>query len=173
MLISILAPSTHKVGSVSLEGEVGRLLKDRGETMAIAESLTGGLVASMVTDVPGSSAYFVEGVVAYANEAKIARLGVKEATLIAVGAVSEEVAREMAEGVRKTAGSHWGISTTGIAGPTGDTEDKPLGLVFVAVAGPGGTEVRRHVFPGARREVKRASSEAVLSLLMEEMRGAQ
>ncbi len=154
---------------MTLEEEVGRLLTERGETLAIAESLTGGLVTSRITDVPGSSAYLVEGVVAYANEAKEARLDVQEATLIAHGAVSEPVAREMAEGIRRRAGPTWGISTTGIAGPTGATEEKPLGLVYVAVAGPRGTEVRRNVFPGDRLEVKKASSDAVLSLLLEQM----
>ncbi|NOQ53988.1 MAG: nicotinamide-nucleotide amidohydrolase family protein [Thermoplasmata archaeon] len=154
---------------MTLEEEVGRLLTERGETLAIAESLTGGLVTSRITDVPGSSAYLVEGVIAYANEAKEARLGVEEATLIAHGAVSEPVAREMAEGIMKRAGTTWGISTTGIAGPTGATEEKPLGLVYVAVAGPQGTEVRRNVFPGTRLAVKHASSEAVLALLLEQM----
>jgi PncC family amidohydrolase len=152
------------------EEEVGRLLTEREETLAIAESLTGGLVTSRITDVPGSSAYLVEGVVAYANEAKEARLGVQEATLIAHGAVSEPVAREMAEGIRARAGTTWGISTTGIAGPTGATEEKPLGLVYVAVAGPHGTVVRRNVFPGDRLEVKMASSDAVLTLLLEKMK---
>jgi len=152
---------------MSLEQDVGSLLSNRGQTLAIAESLTGGLVTSMVTDVPGSSAYLVEGIVAYANGSKMERLGVREETLIAHGAVSEEVACEMAEGARSVLGADWGISTTGIAGPTGDTEDKPLGLVFVAVAGEGGTEVRRNVFPGDRLEVKRASAEAVLALLLE------
>ena len=150
--------------------EIGGILTERGQTLAIAESLTGGLVASMVTDVPGSSAYLIEGVVAYANESKMERLGVREDTLIAHGAVSEEVACEMAEGVRSVLGADWGISTTGIAGPIGDTEDKPLGLVYVAVAGEEGTEVRRNVFSGDRLEVKRASAEAVLALLLEALR---
>ena len=145
------------------------MLTERGETLALAESLTGGLVTSRITDGPGSSVYLVEGVVAYANEAKEARLGVQEATLIAHGAVSEPVAREMAEGIRKGAGTTWGISTTGIAGPTGDTEEKPLGLVYVAVAGPQGTMVRRNVFPGDRLAVKQASAEAVLALLFESL----
>ncbi|MCK5251879.1 MAG: CinA family protein [Thermoplasmata archaeon] len=154
---------------MSLEEEIGRLLTQREETLAIAESLTGGLVTSRITDVPGSSAYLVEGVVAYANEAKETRLGVQEATLIAHGAVSEPVAREMAEGIRRRADTTWGISTTGIAGPTGDTEEKPLGLVYVAVAGPQGTMVRRNVFPGDRLAVKQASAEAVLALLLESL----
>ncbi len=153
---------------MSLEEEIGRLLTERGDTLAIAESLTGGLVASRITDVPGSSAYFVEGVIAYANEAKEALLDVQEATLIAHGAVSA-LAREMAEGVRANAGTTWGISTTGIAGPTGATEEKPLGLVFVAVSGPPGAEVRRNVFPGDRMAVKAASADAVLSLLLDQL----
>jgi PncC family amidohydrolase len=156
---------------MTLEEEVGRLLKERGETLAIAESLTGGMVASKVTDVPGSSVYFVEGVVAYANESKMSRLGVQEQTLIDHGAVSEEVAREMAEGVRRTLGATWGISTTGIAGPTGDTEEKPLGLVYMAVSGPKGTLIQRNVFPGDRLAVKAASVNAVLSLLLKPLQG--
>jgi PncC family amidohydrolase len=156
---------------MTIEKRVGDVLVQRGETLAIAESLTGGLVTSLVTDIPGSSAYLLEGVVAYANESKMERLGVREATLIAHGAVSEEVACEMAEGVRAVLGADWGISTTGIAGPTGATEDKPLGLVYYAVAGEKGTQVRRQVFPGDRLGVKRASAEAVLLLLLEVIEG--
>ena len=151
---------------MTLEEEIGIILTERGETLAIAESLTGGLVANMVTDVPGSSTYLLEGVVAYANESKMERLGVAEDTLIAHGAVSEAVACEMAEGVRSVLGADWGVSTTGIAGPTGDTEDKPLGLVYYAVASDGGTVVRCEVFPGDRLDVKRASAEAALALLL-------
>jgi PncC family amidohydrolase len=156
---------------MSIEEDIGRILTQSGETLAIAESLTGGLVSSRITDVPGSSAYFVQGVIAYANEAKEALLGVQEATLIAHGAVSDPVAREMAEGVRARSGATWGISTTGIAGPTGATEDKPLGLVYVAVAGPHSTEVRRNVFKGDRLAVKAASAEGVLSLLLARLEG--
>ena len=151
---------------MSLEERVGKLLRERGQTLAIAESLTGGLVASMVTDVPGSSDYFVEGIVAYADGSKMERLGVREETLVAHGAVSEEVACEMAEGVRSVLGTDWGLSTTGIAGPTGATEDKPLGLVYCAVSGDGGTHVRRRVFPGDRLGVKGASADSALSLLL-------
>jgi PncC family amidohydrolase len=156
---------------MGVEKLVGEALSSRGETLAIAESLTGGLVASMVTDVPGSSAYFLEGVVTYADGSKMERLGVREDTLIAHGAVSEEVACEMAEGVRAVLDADWGISTTGIAGPTGATEEKPLGLVYYAVAGVTGTHVRRQVFPGDRLQVKLSSSEAVLSLLLEALEG--
>ncbi len=151
------------------EEEVGALLAERGETLAVAESLTGGLVTSLITDVPGSSRYLLEGVVAYANESKMATLGVSEATLIAHGAVSEEVAIEMAKGVRQRSGAVWGISTTGIAGPTGETEDKPLGLVYIGVAGPLGAHAVRHVFDGDRLGVKKASAEAALLQLLEEM----
>jgi PncC family amidohydrolase len=157
---------------MTLEEEVGRLLTERRQTLAIAESLTGGLVGSLVTDVPGSSAYFIEDVVAYADKAKMEHLGVLESTLIAHGAVSEEVAREMAEGVRARAGTDWGLSTTGIAGPTGDTEEKPLGLVFYAVASESGTTVRRAVFPGDRLKVKQASAEAALALLLAALKGS-
>ena len=156
---------------MTIEEDVGWELSSRGQTLAIAESLTGGLVASLVTDVPGSSSYLLEGVVAYANESKMERLGVQESTLIAHGAVSEEVACEMAEGVRAVLGADWGVSTTGIAGPTGATEDKPLGLVYYAVAGENGTQVRRQVFTGDRLAVKRASAEAVLSLLLGVIQG--
>jgi PncC family amidohydrolase len=157
---------------VDVAEEIGRQLTDRGETLAIAESLTGGLVGSMVTDVPGSSAYFLEGIVAYSNDAKMALLNVEEETLVRHGAVSKQVAREMARGVRKGAGAHWGIATTGIAGPTGDTPDKPIGLVYLAVCGRGRTVVRRKVFNGDRLEVKGASARAVLRLLLEELEEA-
>lgn len=157
--------------TMTIEERVGRHLTERGESLAVAESLTGGLVASTITDVPGSSAYLLEGVVTYANVSKIERLGVSEDTLIAHGAVSEEVACEMAEGIRSVLGADWGISTTGIAGPTGDTEDKPLGLVYYAVASDAGTKVRRSVFPGSRQEVKLASTQAVLTLLLEALEG--
>jgi PncC family amidohydrolase len=157
---------------MTLEEEVGEELVVRGETLAIAESLTGGLVASRITDVPGSSRYFIEAMVTYSDESKMERLGVREETLIAHGAVSEEVACEMAEGARVVLGADWGISTTGIAGPTGDTEEKPLGLVYVAVSGPTGTRVVRHIFAGDRLAVKASSAEAVIKLLNEELERA-
>jgi len=127
----------------------------------------------MITDVPGSSRYLLEGVVSYANGSKMATLGVKEATLIAHGAVSEEVAIEMAVGVRQRSGADWGVSTTGIAGPTGATPEKPLGLVYVGISGPRGARAVRHVFDGDRLAVKRASAEAVLLLLAGEIKPAE
>ncbi len=154
---------------MTLEEEVGEELVVRRETLAIAESLTGGLVASRITDVPGSSRYFLEAMVTYSDESKMERLGVREETLIAHGAVSEEVACEMAEGARVVLGADWGVSTTGIAGPTGDTAEKPIGLVYVAVSGPAGTRVERHLFDGDRLAVKASSAEAALKLLLEEL----
>jgi PncC family amidohydrolase len=154
---------------VSLEEDVGRLLAARGETLAVAESVTGGLVGSRITDVSGSSRYFLESIVAYADSCKVKYLGVRKETLAAKGAVSEEVAREMAEGARARSGATWAVATTGIAGPLGATPGKPLGLVYVAVAGPRGTRVARHQFRGDRLAVKSASAEAALRMLQEEL----
>jgi nicotinamide-nucleotide amidase len=151
---------------------VGDLLRERSETVALAESLTGGLVGSRLTDVPGSSDYFDRGTVAYSNDAKLETLGVRRESLEAHGAVSEAVAVEMARGARDRAGTDWGLSTTGIAGPTGGTAEKPVGLVWVGVAraapwGSGDSFARaeRRVFDGDRLAVKRASAEAALELL--------
>lgn len=154
------------------EAVLGNRLAERDETVAVAESLTGGLVCSRLTDVPGSSDYFDRGVVAYANEAKQEALAVSRESLDADGAVSESVAAEMARGVRDTAGTTWGVSTTGIAGPTGGTDEKPVGLVYIGVAyaAPWGSEdsfvrVDRHVFDGDRAAVKRKSATHALEAL--------
>ncbi|MCS7031462.1 MAG: competence/damage-inducible protein A [Gloeomargarita sp. SKYG116] len=117
---------------------VGRLLQGRGETLAVAESCTGGLLGAMVTEVPGSSAYFQGGVVAYANAVKERLLGVPSTVLAAQGAVSAPVAEAMATGVREQLGTTWGVSITGIAGPGGATATKPVGLVYIGLAGPAG-----------------------------------
>jgi nicotinamide-nucleotide amidase len=118
----------------TLESAVGRLLKERGATLALAESCTGGLLAKRLTDIAGSSAYFKEGLVTYSNESKERWLGVPHEMLLEHGAVSEPVARKMAEGVRKIAGADYGLSVTGIAGPDGGTKEKPVGLVFVGLS---------------------------------------
>jgi len=152
-----------------IERRVGRALREAGHTVAVAESLTGGLVGSLLTDVPGSSDYLDRGVVAYSNDAKLEALAVSRESLDAHGAVSPPVAREMAAGVRDTAGTTWGVSTTGIAGPTGGTDEKPVGLVFVGVAyaAPWGSEASfaraaRYVFDGDRDAVKAASARRAL-----------
>jgi PncC family amidohydrolase len=138
-----------------------------GWTVATAESCTGGLVAHLLTEVPGSSGYLRGGIVAYANEVKHAELGVPDAMLEAHGAVSAQVAVAMAEGVRRRLGTDLGVSVTGVAGPDGGTEAKPVGLVYVAVAGPDGpVDVRRHLWTGDRSENKRLSAEAALTLLL-------
>ena len=118
----------------TLEGAVARLLKNKGATLALAESCTGGLLAKRLTDMPGSSAYFTEGLVTYSNEAKERLLGVPHALLLEHGAVSEPVARAMAEGAREVSGADYGLSVTGVAGPDGGTEEKPVGLVFVGIS---------------------------------------
>jgi PncC family amidohydrolase len=139
----------------------------RGLTVATAESCTGGLVAHALTEVRGSSAYVHGGVVAYADAVKISELGVPEATLAAHGAVSAQVAVAMAEGVRRRLGTDLGVGVTGVAGPDGGTRAKPVGLVYVAAAGPGGTEVRRFLWHGDRSANKRDSAHAAIELLLE------
>jgi len=156
---------------------LGELLTDRDETLAVAESLTGGLVGSRVTDVPGSSAHFDRGYVTYSNDAKLETLGVTRESLDAHGAVSAPVAREMAAGARDRAGTTWAVSTTGIAGPTGGSKEKPVGLVYFGIgyAAPWGTESSftrsvRAEFSGNRDAVKRASADRALAELLTAVR---
>jgi PncC family amidohydrolase len=135
-------------------------------TVAVAESLTGGNVSARITKVSGSSAYFLGGIVAYSNEAKASLLGVSEETLTTRGAVSAECAREMAEGARRAFGADVAVATTGIAGPGGATERKPVGLVYIALAGPDGVTTEEFHFPGGRATVTDASTEAALLMLL-------
>ncbi len=144
---------------------VGALLATRGETVALAESCTGGRIADLLTAASGASAYFLGGAVVYANEMKERWVGVQHETLLAHGAVSEPVAREMAEGALVVAKTTWAVSVTGIAGPTGGTPDKPVGTVFVALAGPDDTVCRRHQFLGDREQIRAWSAYAGLELL--------
>ena len=144
--------TVYGVGDDPLEVRVLRALEPRGHTLATAESCTGGLVAKRVTDVPGSSSVVLGGVVSYANSAKTALLAVPTATLDKHGAVSEETARAMAEGARRRFGATWAVSTTGVAGPTGGSDDKPVGLVWFALAGPAGTTAVKKRFPDFGRE---------------------
>ncbi len=159
------SPAGIPVGRGPLAQRVGDLLVARGETLATAESCTGGRVAAHCTAHPGSSAWFLEGAVTYSNEAKIRMLGVEEEILITHGAVSEPVARAMATGIRNRAGSTYGLATTGIAGPGGGSESKPVGTVHVAVATPDAVHWRRLRIPGDRARVQNLSSAAVLDLL--------
>lgn len=144
---------------------VAALLVERALTLSLAESCTGGLVASRLTAVPGSSAFFERGYVTYSNRAKAALLGVPDDTLERHGAVSEETARAMADGARRASGTDLAVSITGIAGPTGATEDKPVGLVFMALAGLGKDRVRRAQFPGERDRVRAQAAQAALEMV--------
>jgi len=135
-------------------------------TLGTAESCTGGGLADVITDVSGSSDYFLGGIVAYANSVKERLLGVEQAVLAAHGAVSEPVAVAMAEGVRRALGVDLGIGITGVAGPGGGTLDKPVGLVYVALASPTGVELRRCQWVGDRITNKRRSVEAALELIL-------
>jgi PncC family amidohydrolase len=144
-------------------------LPDGGQsliTVATAESLTGGNVSARITAISGSSSYFLGGIVAYSNAAKASLLGVAEETLATRGAVSAECAREMAEGARRAFGADLAVATTGIAGPSGATERKPVGLVYIALAGPDGVTTEEFRFPGGRAVVTDASTEAVLLMLL-------
>lgn len=136
-------------------------------TVATAESCTGGLVAHLITEVPGSSAYLRGGIVAYADDVKRSALGVPREVLAAHGAVSAQVALAMAEGVRRVLGTDLGVAVTGVAGPDGGSEAKPVGLVYVAVAGLGAPDVRRFLWAGDRTANKRSSAEAALEMLLE------
>lgn len=148
-----------------MEDVVGLRLSVTGYTLAVAESCTGGLIAQRLTEISGASRYFMEGVVTYSNEAKIRTLGVPRRLLREQGAVSAPVAEAMAEGVRKRAGTDLGLSVTGIAGPSGGTEEKPVGLVYIALADDGRTEHRKLIIPGDRHLIRWRASQAALDLL--------
>jgi PncC family amidohydrolase len=150
----------------SPEKAVGDLLKKRGLTLAVAESCTGGLLSSMITDVPGSSGYFTGSVVAYDNEVKKKTLGVKSATLREYGAVSVAAADEMASGVRKKLKTDIGIAVTGIAGPGGGTIRKPVGTVFIGVSVKDSVFVKKFLFKGERKKIKKLSSTAALEMVL-------
>jgi nicotinamide-nucleotide amidase len=149
----------------TMEEVIGLRLAVTGFTLAVAESCTGGLIAQRITEVPGSSVYFREGVVAYSNEAKVRLLGVPSDLIAEYGAVSAPVAEAMAEGVRERAETDFGVAVTGIAGPGGGTEDKPVGLVYIALADDAHTEHRKLLLPGDRSLVRWRASQAALDLL--------
>lgn len=154
-----------------LEVRAGRVLRTRGWTLAIGESCTGGLLGHRITNVPGSSDYFLGGVIAYAYEAKERVLHVRHETLYRHGAVSRETALEMAQGARLTLGADMGVAITGIAGPTGGLPGKPVGLTWVAVSTREAEVAESHVWSGDRLAVKQQSTEAALALLLRVMEG--
>ncbi len=175
----LFASPRHERTMTAVEGEadparLGEALRSADATLAIAESCTGGLLASRVTDAPGASDYFERGFVTYANRAKQAALGVSREALDAHGAVSAAVADEMAAGARDVSGTDWAVATTGIAGPTGGTDAKPIGTAYIGIAraAPWGSEasnvaVDHHVFDGDRRAVKAAIAGQALTSLRE------
>jgi len=164
-LLARLGDRVFSWNGEDLEAVVGRILRERKSTLAVAESCTGGYLGHRLTNVPGSSDYFLGGILAYGNRAKIELLGVPEAVIERFGAVSPQAAKSMAEGVRKRMSSDLGLAITGIAGPSGGTPQKPVGLVFVALASEDGVEVFRNLFWGTRDIIKLQSSQKALDLL--------
>lgn len=149
-----------------LARSVASFLSEKSLTLAVAESCTGGLITHLLTEVPGISASLLMGVVAYSNRAKISQLGVPEETIRKYGAVSREVALAMASGVRKAASSDIGIAVTGIAGPTGESSEKPIGLVYVAISKHDGGHARKFNFEGNRSGIKEKAAEAALNMIV-------
>jgi nicotinamide-nucleotide amidase len=166
----IFGEAVFGVGKEELPSLVVARLAERRERVALAESCTGGLLAQLVTSVPGASAVFDLGVVTYADAAKERLLGVPAAVLAAHGAVSEPVARAMAEGSRAAAGATFGVGITGIAGPTGGTPEKPVGTVHLALAGPAGTEAHARLYRGDRERIRRQAAFEALDLLRRALR---
>ncbi|HZH98872.1 MAG TPA: competence/damage-inducible protein A, partial [Fimbriimonadaceae bacterium] len=164
---SALEGAVYGTGDTALEMALTRELEDRKKTVSVAESITGGGLGQRFSGVPGSSGVFIGGMITYTPEMKQSLLGISKELLEEHGPVSAECARAMASAAREKTGATYGISLTGNAGPTSDVDGKPVGLVFVAVAGPAGVEVREHHFRGQREDIRRRSSQAALVLLRE------
>jgi PncC family amidohydrolase len=156
---------------VSLEQEIGNLLRRKGLTLGVVESGTGGLISHLITNVPGSSDYYKGSVTAYSNEIKIKVVGVKAATIEEYGAVSHQVAEEMAQGGRRVLAVDLCLADTGLAGPGGATRGKPVGLFYLGFSHAGGTFSRRYEFGGNRGQNKKSAAEAALSWLREYLEG--
>lgn len=154
-----------------LEVQVGERLRARGLTVATAESSTGGLIAKRLTDIPGSSDYVIGGIIAYANAVKHRLLNVEEQVITEYGAVSQPVAQQMADNARTLFRADAALSVTGIAGPTGATPTKPLGLHFIGLSTASGTWVRRYVWDGDRAHNREAAADAALQLLLDYLDG--
>ena len=153
----------------SIEYNLGKILCNNKLTISTAESCTGGMVAAKLISYPGISASFLEGAITYSNEAKMKRLGVRKETLDAYGAVSEETAREMAEGIAKVSSSNTSIATTGIAGPGGGTNEKPVGLVYIAMHVNNKTIIEKCNFSGNREEIRISATNHALKMLKVEL----
>jgi nicotinamide-nucleotide amidase len=154
---------------MKLEKTIGDLLREREWTLSVAESCTGGLICDRITDITGSSDYFKGGMVTYSNESKAKYLEITLNYIKRYGAVSPQVARKMAQGVRKAFGTTFGLSTTGVAGPTGGTKRAPIGRVFIGLANGRKTWVRREDLRGSRKEIKRKTSEKALQFFYERL----
>ena len=169
---SSLGRAVFSIDGGTLEEVVVKLLRERNQTLALAESCTGGFLAHRVTNVPGASAVFLAGYVTYANEAKVEILRVDPALIAQHGAVSESVARAMAEGARQRAGASFALATTGVAGPDGGTKEKPVGTVFVALAANGSaTKISRFFFPDDRQTFKELATQFALDMLRRALLG--
>ncbi|MEF9992549.1 MAG: competence/damage-inducible protein A [Romboutsia sp.] len=155
----------------TLEEEVAKLLVKKNLKISVAESCTGGMVSSSLINYPGISSVFIEGCITYSNEAKVKRLGVKEETLKKFGAVSEETAKEMAYGVAKGFDTNIGLSTTGIAGPEGGSDEKPVGLVYMGIYINGSTTVKKYNFNGSRSLIRQRATKTILNELRLQLKG--
>ncbi len=169
LLYDLIPDLIYGEGRQQLEEVIGAQLKKRSQTLALAESCTGGYLSHLITSVPGSSAYYIGGVVSYANAVKMEELGIPRDMLELNGAVSGPIAERMAEGVRKALKSDWAVATTGVAGPDGGTAEKPVGTVWIAVAGPNGVTSSKGVFMGTRDLVIRRSAIVALNMLRKEL----
>ncbi len=167
----LLGPYVFASDDKTMEAVVGELLHDREMTLSVAESCTGGLIGHRLTSVPGSSLYFERGVTAYSNRSKVEMLGVQQQTIDSYGAVSDQAAREMAEGIKGIAQTHMGLAVTGIAGPLGGTEDKPVGTVFIGLSVDGRLFSAQYRFSGERDKVKLNTSEMALDWVRRYLNG--
>jgi nicotinamide-nucleotide amidase len=165
-LQQLIPESIFGYNTETLAEVIGRMLVEMGKSLAVAESCTGGYISHLITSVPGCSDYYRGGVTSYSNEAKQNLLGVKKETLEKYGAVSEQVAKEMVEGAKGALNADYAIATTGIAGPTGGSEEKPVGTVWIAISGPEKTRTKKYVFVGDHRErnIVRSSQTALQML---------
>jgi nicotinamide-nucleotide amidase len=150
---------------------IGKMLADRGLTISVAESCTGGLIGSIITDVPGSSRYFLGGIIAYSNQSKMEILNVSSGTIAEHGAVSDQTVKEMAGGIKRLFNSHLGLAVTGIAGPEGGSREKPVGTVFIGLAAEDRIFTAGHLFHGTRGEIKQETSRMALDYLRRYLNG--